>query len=132
MKRGHICVHVRTSQIAPARVAFRVSIDTTLQKLHQETQKGLQSHDCFAAGSMTLCASFRLNKICSGLSLQRKNQFMQRLHNYWLLKRQARNGVPLIRRLHSHLQSQRNAEQVLGNLQLGSRGRTPSSASRSR
>ncbi|NWS49263.1 BRPF3 protein, partial [Probosciger aterrimus] len=55
--------------------------------------------------------SFRLNKICSGLSLQRKNQFMQRLHSYWLLKRQARNGVPLIRRLHSHLQSQRNAEQ---------------------
>ncbi|KFP42602.1 Bromodomain and PHD finger-containing protein 3, partial [Chlamydotis macqueenii] len=55
--------------------------------------------------------SYRLNKICSGLSLQRKNQFMQRLHNYWLLKRQARNGVPLIRRLHSHLQSQRNAEQ---------------------
>ncbi|KAK2113603.1 Bromodomain and PHD finger-containing protein 3 [Saguinus oedipus] len=43
--------------------------------------------------------------------LRRKNQFMQRLHNYWLLKRQARNGVPLIRRLHSHLQSQRNAEQ---------------------
>ncbi|MFV1180141.1 hypothetical protein QML29_29745, partial [Klebsiella pneumoniae] len=47
--------------------------------------------------------SYRLNKICSGLSFQRKNQFMQRLHNYWLLKRQARNGVPLIRRLHSHL-----------------------------
>uniref|UniRef100_A0A8C0N159 Bromodomain and PHD finger containing 3 n=1 Tax=Canis lupus familiaris TaxID=9615 RepID=A0A8C0N159_CANLF len=55
--------------------------------------------------------SYRLNKICSGLSFQRKNQFIQRLHNYWLLKRQARNGVPLIRRLHSHLQSQRNAEQ---------------------
>lgn len=59
-----------------------------------------------------LCLYPRLNKICSGLSFQRKNQFMQRLHNYWLLKRQARNGVPLIRRLHSHLQSQRNAEQV--------------------
>ncbi|XP_053248911.1 bromodomain and PHD finger-containing protein 3 isoform X3 [Podarcis raffonei] len=55
--------------------------------------------------------SYRLNKICSGLAFQRKNQFMQRLHNYWLLKRQSRNGVPLIRRLHSHLQSQRNAEQ---------------------
>lgn len=60
----------------------------------------------------SLCLYSRLNKICSGLSFQRKNQFMQRLHNYWLLKRQARNGVPLIRRLHSHLQSQRNAEQV--------------------
>uniref|UniRef100_A0A7M4E4S5 Bromodomain and PHD finger containing 3 n=1 Tax=Crocodylus porosus TaxID=8502 RepID=A0A7M4E4S5_CROPO len=60
---------------------------------------------------VTQIPSYRLNKICSGLSLQRKNQFMQRLHNYWLLKRQSRNGVPLIRRLHSHLQSQRNAEQ---------------------
>lgn len=37
---------------------------------------------------------------------------MQRLHNYWLLKRQSRNGVPLIRRLHSHLQGQKSAEQV--------------------
>ncbi|KAG9332722.1 hypothetical protein JZ751_014821 [Albula glossodonta] len=54
----------------------------------------------------------RLNKICKGVLLQRKNQFMQRLHNYWLLKRQSRNGVPLIRRLHSHLQAQRSADQT--------------------
>uniref|UniRef100_W5MZ00 Bromodomain and PHD finger containing 3 n=1 Tax=Lepisosteus oculatus TaxID=7918 RepID=W5MZ00_LEPOC len=57
--------------------------------------------------------SHRLNKICTGVPVQRKNQFMQRLHNYWLLKRQSRNGVPLIRRLHSHLQAQRGAEQFL-------------------
>ncbi|XP_069046426.1 bromodomain and PHD finger-containing protein 3 isoform X2 [Lepisosteus oculatus] len=56
--------------------------------------------------------SHRLNKICTGVPVQRKNQFMQRLHNYWLLKRQSRNGVPLIRRLHSHLQAQRGAEQT--------------------
>lgn len=37
---------------------------------------------------------------------------MQRLHNYWLLKRQSRNGMPLIRRLHSHLQAHKTAEQV--------------------
>ncbi|XP_075470235.1 bromodomain and PHD finger-containing protein 3 isoform X2 [Ascaphus truei] len=55
--------------------------------------------------------SCRLGKISSGVSLQKKTQFMQHLHSYWLLKRQSRNGVPLIRRLHSHLQSQRNAEQ---------------------
>lgn len=36
---------------------------------------------------------------------------MQRLHSYWLLKRQSRNGVPLVRRLHSTVQSQRNTEQ---------------------
>lgn len=37
---------------------------------------------------------------------------MQRLHNYWLLKRQSRNGLPLIRRLHSNLQAQKSADQV--------------------
>lgn len=55
--------------------------------------------------------SHRLNRICTGVEVQRKNQFMQRLHNYWLLKRQSRNGMPLIRRLHSHLQTHRTAEQ---------------------
>uniref|UniRef100_A0A8C1NWJ3 Bromodomain and PHD finger containing, 3b n=1 Tax=Cyprinus carpio TaxID=7962 RepID=A0A8C1NWJ3_CYPCA len=54
----------------------------------------------------------RLNKISKDVIIQKKNQFMQRLHNYWLLKRQSRNGVPLIRRLHSHLQGQRTAEQA--------------------
>ncbi|XP_022066359.1 bromodomain and PHD finger-containing protein 3 isoform X3 [Acanthochromis polyacanthus] len=53
----------------------------------------------------------RLNIICKGILFQRKNQFMQRLHSYWLLKRQSRNGVPLVRRLHSNIQSQRNTEQ---------------------
>ncbi|XP_026223619.1 bromodomain and PHD finger-containing protein 3 isoform X2 [Anabas testudineus] len=53
----------------------------------------------------------RLNTICKGILLQRKNQFMQRLHSYWLLKRQSRNGVPLVRRLHSNIQPQRNTEQ---------------------
>ncbi|XP_032893030.1 peregrin isoform X5 [Amblyraja radiata] len=54
----------------------------------------------------------RLSKITGRLSIQRKSQFMQRLHSYWTLKRQSRNGVPLLRRLQSHLQSQRNAEQL--------------------
>lgn len=55
--------------------------------------------------------SHRLNKICTGVNVQRKNQFMQRLHNYWLLKRQSRNGMPLIRRLHSHMQAHKTTEQ---------------------
>ncbi|XP_041081012.1 peregrin isoform X2 [Polyodon spathula] len=53
----------------------------------------------------------RLSKITSQLTLPRKSQFMQRLHSYWTLKRQSRNGVPLLRRLQTHLQSQRHAEQ---------------------
>ncbi|XP_069045753.1 peregrin isoform X2 [Lepisosteus oculatus] len=54
----------------------------------------------------------RLSKITSRLTVPRKSQFMQRLHSYWTLKRQSRNGVPLLRRLQTHLQSQRNTEQV--------------------
>ncbi|KAM5148505.1 peregrin isoform 3-T4 [Mantella aurantiaca] len=54
---------------------------------------------------------YRLSKITNCLTIQRKSQFMQRLHSYWTLKRQSRNGVPLLRRLQTHLQSQRNNEQ---------------------
>uniref|UniRef100_A0A8B9PC13 Bromodomain and PHD finger containing 3 n=1 Tax=Apteryx owenii TaxID=8824 RepID=A0A8B9PC13_APTOW len=81
------------------------------QKIKKEPGDVTDGRSSTPMVTVTQIPSYRLNKICSGLSLQRKNQFMQRLHNYWLLKRQARNGVPLIRRLHSHLQSQRNAEQ---------------------
>ncbi|XP_029291239.1 bromodomain and PHD finger-containing protein 3 isoform X2 [Cottoperca gobio] len=56
-------------------------------------------------------AASRLTIICKGILFQRKNQFMHRLHNYWLLKRQSRNGVPLVRCMHSNVQSQRNTEQ---------------------
>ncbi|XP_067097009.1 peregrin [Osmerus mordax] len=54
----------------------------------------------------------RLSKITNNLTVPRKSQFMQRLHSYWTLKRQSRNGVPLLRRLQTHLQSQRNADQL--------------------
>ncbi|OXB72256.1 UNVERIFIED_CONTAM: hypothetical protein H355_003789, partial [Colinus virginianus] len=80
-------------------------------KIKKEPSGGTDGCSSMPMVTVAQIPSYRLNKICSGISLQRKNQFMQRLHNFWLLKRQARNGVPLIRRLHSHLQSQRNAEQ---------------------
>nr|XP_006007422.1 PREDICTED: bromodomain-containing protein 1 isoform X2 [Latimeria chalumnae]XP_014350869.1 PREDICTED: bromodomain-containing protein 1 isoform X2 [Latimeria chalumnae]XP_014350870.1 PREDICTED: bromodomain-containing protein 1 isoform X2 [Latimeria chalumnae] len=53
----------------------------------------------------------RLNKIMNHVAVQRKKQFMERLHSYWILKRLSRNGVPLLRRLQSSLQSHRNAQQ---------------------
>ncbi|XP_064030007.1 bromodomain and PHD finger-containing protein 3 isoform X2 [Pogoniulus pusillus] len=96
---------------APPKGSLRKNQVKLKQKIKKEPGDVTSGRSSAPMVTVTQIPSYRLNKLCSGLSLQRKNQFMQRLHNYWLLKRQARNGVPLIRRLHSHLQSQRNAEQ---------------------
>ncbi|NXD77670.1 BRPF3 protein, partial [Halcyon senegalensis] len=95
----------------PSKVSLKKNQVKLKQKIKKEPGDVTSGRSSVPMVTVTQIPSYRLNKICSGLSLQRKNQFMQRLHNYWLLKRQARNGVPLIRRLHSHLQSQRNGEQ---------------------
>ena len=46
------------------------------------------------------------------MAIQRKKQFVERAHSYWLLKRLSRNGAPLLRRLQSSLQSHRSSQQV--------------------
>ncbi|XP_043858013.1 bromodomain and PHD finger-containing protein 3 isoform X2 [Dromiciops gliroides] len=94
------------------KTALKKSKMKVKQKIKKESEDPARDSPATAPlMTVTRIPPYRLNNICSGISLQKKNQFIQRLHSYWLLKRQARNGVPLIRRLHSHLQSQRNAEQ---------------------
>ncbi|KAK3103635.1 hypothetical protein FSP39_020657 [Pinctada imbricata] len=44
----------------------------------------------------------RLSKITCLINLPKKQQFLTRLVSYWTLKRQSRNGVPLLRRLQSN------------------------------
>ncbi|KAK3739546.1 hypothetical protein QZH41_016221 [Actinostola sp. cb2023] len=49
----------------------------------------------------------RLGKIVSKVAMARKAQFVQALQSYWMLKRQSRNGVPLLRRLQATHLSQK-------------------------
>lgn len=49
----------------------------------------------------------RLAKVASMVSLTKKHQFLERLLGYWTLKRQSRNGVPLLRRLQTTHQARR-------------------------
>uniref|UniRef100_A0A8C9VH61 Bromodomain containing 1 n=1 Tax=Scleropages formosus TaxID=113540 RepID=A0A8C9VH61_SCLFO len=51
----------------------------------------------------------RFNAILNQVSVQKKRAFAELVLSYWALKRQSRNGVPLLRRLQSTLQSQRSA-----------------------
>uniref|UniRef100_A0A8C5HZ32 Bromodomain containing 1 n=1 Tax=Gouania willdenowi TaxID=441366 RepID=A0A8C5HZ32_GOUWI len=52
----------------------------------------------------------RLQSILNQVSVQKKKAFVELVLNYWTLKRQSRNGLPLIRRLQTSLQSQKNTQ----------------------
>jgi bromodomain and PHD finger-containing protein 1 len=52
---------------------------------------------------------YRLGKIASQVTMTKKLEFVMRLQAYWMLKRQSRSGVPLLRRLQASQQLQRSA-----------------------
>ncbi|XP_019964660.1 bromodomain-containing protein 1 isoform X1 [Paralichthys olivaceus] len=59
----------------------------------------------------------RLQTILNQVSVQKKRAFVELVLNYWTLKRQSRNGLPLLRRLQTSLQSQKNAQPVCSSRQ---------------
>ena len=52
-------------------------------------------------------SNFRVQKISNVVTFAKKQQFLTRLLSYWTLKRQSRNGVPLIRRLQTNHMSRK-------------------------
>ncbi|XP_056133959.1 bromodomain-containing protein 1 isoform X2 [Lampris incognitus] len=52
----------------------------------------------------------RLQSILNQVSVQKKRAFVDLVLNYWTLKRQSRNGLPLIRRLQTSMQSQKSSQ----------------------
>ncbi|TSK13177.1 Bromodomain-containing protein 1 [Bagarius yarrelli] len=79
----------------------------------QKNKKNKRSVETVAAVPPKTVCSFpphRLDSILSQVSLQRKKAFVEMALNYWTLKRQSRNGLPLIRRLQSSIQAQKTAQ----------------------
>ncbi|KAM7114226.1 bromodomain-containing protein 1 isoform 2-T2 [Molossus nigricans] len=84
-------------------------------KVRKKAKKAKKTLSEPCAAMPPVCAPYippqRLNKIANQVAIQRKKQFVERAHSYWLLKRLSRNGAPLLRRLQSSLQSQRSTQQ---------------------
>ncbi|XP_057597641.1 bromodomain-containing protein 1 isoform X3 [Hippopotamus amphibius kiboko] len=84
-------------------------------KVRKKAKKAKKTLRGPCAALPPVCAPYippqRLNRIANQVAIQRKKQFVERAHSYWLLKRLSRNGAPLLRRLQSSLQSHRNTQQ---------------------
>lgn len=68
-----------------------------------------------------LCSFFlrpSFDTILNQVAVQRKRPFVERVLNFWMLKRQSRNNVPLIRRLQAHPQPPKAKQTVSSYLLL--------------
>ncbi|KAM4712277.1 bromodomain-containing protein 1 isoform 2-T4 [Anableps anableps] len=82
------------------------------QKKKSKSKKPEPDEDSEAAAPATVPSfpAHRLQTILNQVSIQKKRAFVELVLNYWTLKRRSRNGVPLIRRLQTCLQSQKNSQ----------------------
>ena len=72
------------------------------------------SSTCQSVDYITKCVPFPPRphsiQIMAKVNLAKKAQFMERLIGYWTLKRQSRNGVPLLRRLQMSNQTKKDLD----------------------
>ncbi|XP_051746094.1 bromodomain-containing protein 1 isoform X1 [Ctenopharyngodon idella] len=91
------------------------SVDKKSSRIGLKKQKRLKNNEVDVVApipsvSVPSFSSERLNTILNQVSLQKKAAFGELILNYWTLKRQSRNGVPLNRRLQTSLHSQKNTQ----------------------
>lgn len=72
------------------------------QKMRRARKILAEKRNATPTVSIPVIPQQRLSSISSSINIQKKGQFLSRLQSYWTLKRQSRNGVPLLRRLQSN------------------------------
>ncbi|XP_063219960.1 bromodomain-containing protein homolog isoform X2 [Bacillus rossius redtenbacheri] len=93
--------------------------DDSQEKMHNARKILAKKRSAVPIISIPTIPPDRIQDIASRVNLVKKNQFIQRLIAYWTLKRQMRNGVPLLRRLQSSHLSRRgdfHPQQEVGEL----------------
>nr|XP_054590137.1 peregrin isoform X2 [Nothobranchius furzeri] len=80
------------------------------KKIKSKSPEPEGESEAAAPATVATFPSHRLQTILNQVSLQKKKAFVDLVLNYWILKRQSRNGGPLIRRLQTSLQSQKNTQ----------------------
>lgn len=94
----------------------KVKVQKGSCEFHKNTSLSLflrfLTHSSSSSLAPPFFVSLRLQTILNQVSIQKKKAFVELVLNYWKLKRQSRNGLPLIRRLQTGLQSQKNAQPV--------------------
>ncbi|XP_013401119.1 peregrin-like isoform X1 [Lingula anatina] len=81
------------------------------QKMRKARKILAEKRNAMPVVSIPIIPQPRLSSIASKVTLAKKQLFISRLLGYWTLKRQSRNGVPLLRRLQSNHMS-RNKEEI--------------------
>ena len=86
----------------------RKFLENSKESMHTTVRvRGVNTNGSWFFFVFFFCITFRLSKIVGRVAMARKAQFIQSLQSYWMLKRQSRNGVPLLRRLQASHQSQK-------------------------
>ncbi|XP_030622181.1 bromodomain-containing protein 1b isoform X2 [Chanos chanos] len=81
------------------------------QKKRKSKKTELESAPTVPSVSVPRLSPKSFDTILNQVSVQKKKMFVERVLSYWVLKRQSRNGAPLIRRLQTTIQIQKSPQQ---------------------
>ncbi|XP_018585679.1 bromodomain-containing protein 1-like isoform X2 [Scleropages formosus] len=88
-----------------SKISGKLGLKKSPKKKKKSKKAASETLSAIPAVSVPAISPQRLNTILNQVSIQKKKVFFERVVSYWTLKRQSRNGLPLLRRLQSNPQT---------------------------